>query len=505
VAEGGVGGRPNIVLITTDDQTVESLRVMRNVRRLLGGGGTEFRRYFATFPLCCPARATWLTGQYSHNHGVTDNLARFGGGYPALRQPGDVLPVWLKQAGYETAVVGKFLHDYGSLEPAPGWDAFHALLEGQFTRYYGYSLTDSTGGSVSFGEAEADYQTDTLTNRFAVPYLRSRVADPDPFFLHLSYIAPHWGKGRADEAGRRCATPQPFHFETARPKPAPRHAGAFRGEPLPQPPSFNETNVKDKPPMIASKRRVTGKTRKKLKTRYRCELATLLAADEGVARIIGELQATGLDGETVVIFASDNGYMHGEHRIVGGKVQPYEEAIRVPLLVRGPGFPAGGRSFDPVADVDLAPTILELAGTSMPPDSRTVDGISLRRTLQTRDAADRAILLEAKRPARATPEGFSTKSWIGVRTRRYTYIEHRKATTATAEQGYALPPGAGPRVARELYDNKRDPYQLKSVDGSRRYGAPRRELAELLERLRDCQGQGCVVRAEVSPPRRGRR
>ena len=480
---------------------------MRNTRRLLGGGGTEFRRYFATFPLCCPARAGWITGEYAHNHGVTDNLAKFGGGYPALRRPDEVLPVWLKRAGYDTALVGKWLHDYNSLERPPGWDRFHSLLDGHFTRYYGYSITNSEGGAVTFGEEEADYQTDALTNAFAVPYIRSRIADPDPFFLHLSYIAPHWGRGRADEAGRRCATPQPFHFETARPKPAPRHAGAFRGEPLPRPPSLNEANVSDKPPTISSKRRVTGRTLRRLKTRYRCELATLLSADEGVARVIGELEATGLAANTVVIFTTDNGYMHGEHRIVGGKVQPYEEAIRLPFLIRGPGFPAGERSFDPVGDVDLAPTILDLAGASVPPppEGRAIDGISLRRTLGARDAADRAILLEAKRPASAVGDGqYATRSWVGVRTRRYTYVEHRRATTASADQGYALPIGAGERIARELYDNKLDPYQLESVHDVARYTAARRALAGVLAELEHCDGQACVVEASVPPPRGGR-
>jgi N-acetylglucosamine-6-sulfatase len=499
----GAPGQPNIVLITTDDQAAESLRAMRRTRELIGAAGTEFRRYFATFPLCCPARATLITGQYAHNHGVLDNLARFGGGYPALRAPGEVLPVWLERAGYDTALIGKWLHDYRSLERPPGWSTFHALLDGNFTRYFGYALTDSAGGAITFGEEEGDYQTDTLTNRFAVPYIRSRFLDPDPFFLHLSYTAPHWGRGRADDAGRRCSTPQPFRFETARPKPAPRHAQAFLRARLPRPPSFNERDITDKPSTVASKRRMTPKTRHRLTTRYRCELATLLAADEGVARVIAELEAAGIDDETVVIFTSDNGYMHGEHRIVGGKVQPYEEAVRVPLLVRGPGFAAGERSFDPVGDVDLAATVLEIAGATAPA-GRPPDGIPLSRTLRARDARDRAILLEAKRPAKASPDGdHAVRSWVGVRTRRYTYVEHHRASAPTAEAGYALPIGAGPRVDRELYDNRRDPYQVANRRRARRYAPTRRALAELVARLADCRGDECVVESSVPAPRRG--
>jgi N-acetylglucosamine-6-sulfatase len=500
-AAAGAPARPNIVLITTDDQTAASMRVMDRTRRLLGDAGTEFQRFYASFPLCCPARATYLTGQYAHNHGVIDNLARFGGGYPAMRDPAKVLPVFLQQAGYDTALIGKFLHDYRSLERPPGWDVFNSLLDGSFTRYYGYEMTDSLGGSVAFGDSDADYVTDTLTQRFALPYIQSRAGNPSPFFLHLSYTAPHWGTGRNDDAGRRCVSPQPFRFETARPKPAPRHAHAFENARLPQPPSFNEKDIGDKP-REAREPRFGAADRRGLARRYRCELATLLAVDEGVEQVNQALADAGFGTNTLVLFTSDNGYMGGEHRLLGGKVQPYEEAVRVPLLMRGPGVPAGKRIQAPAANVDLVPTILDFAQAAA---GRRIDGVSLRSYLSGKGMGARAVILEAKRPAKQTASGdAAARSWLGVHTRRYTYVEHYRGTAPTPEAGYGLPIGAGERTARELYDNRLDPYQLESQQRGSRYGATRRALARLVRRMRGCAGDACVVGARIPPPAKPR-
>ena len=219
--------KPNIVLITTDDQTLASMAVMPRVRRLLVDRGATFTDNIASFPLCCPSRATWITGEYAHNHGVIDNQERDGGGYEALRDPDRVLPVWMDQAGYDTALVGKWLHDYRTLKPAPGWDRFWAITAPTMVNYYGYDVTDSHGGRVRYGKKASDYVTDVLTRDYALPYIREHARDHDPFFLHVSYIAPHWGRGRNDAAGRRCSNGKPFSFETAKAKPAPRDAGAF--------------------------------------------------------------------------------------------------------------------------------------------------------------------------------------------------------------------------------------------------------------------------------------
>ena len=509
---GGEGGRsvaaaeaPNVVLITTDDQTLASLEVMKRTRALLGDQGTTFESYIATYPLCCPARTTWVTGQYPHNHGVIDNRPDSGGGYANLREPDRVLPAWLDAAGYDTALVGKWIHNYPELTPPPGWDEWRGLVPATATSYYDYALADSGGGLVVFGNHESDYQTDVLTRDYAVPYVQAHASDPDPFFLHVSYTAPHWGVGRSDEAGRRCASPKPFRYESARAKPAPRHADAFRHRRLPRPPSFNEEELKDKPRAVRKEQEISRKERRDIARRYRCELASLLAVDEGVEQIVAALDGAGIADSSYVIFTSDNGYMHGEHRIRSGKLYPYEEAIRVPMLVRGPGVAPGLRVSDPVADVDLVPTIMDFAGASPPPGAeRPQDGRSLAPYLAGERHRARAILIEAKHPPRDGRRGAVARSFFGVRTRRYAYVERHKLRLATLEQGLDAQIGAGKVVDRELYDLRRDPYQLESLHRKRAYRRPRRTLAEALDQLRTCQGPSCLLELSLPAPAKRR-
>ena len=511
--ERAVGGDvpPNIVLITTDDQTFEQLRVMRRTRKLMVRGGVSFTRSYASFPLCCPARATWLTGQYSHNHGVLQNSERNGGGYGSLREPGRVLPVWLQAAGYHTAFVGKWLHGYEGMQRPPGWDAWWGLSQESMIRYYDYEVADSRGGSTAFGHADHEYQTDLLTDRYALPYIRDRAqlaadappfAEAPPFFLHLSFIAPHWGTGRSDAAGRRCASGEPAQPETARAKPAPRHAQRFRRAPLPNPESFNERDVSDKPRYLRTER-IGAAFRRSIRERYRCALATLLSVDEAVARVHRALAANGLAEDTVVIFTSDNGYLNGEHRL-GEKAQPYEEAIHVPMLISGGGVPRGLEVGAPVADVDLAPTILGLA--SFRPSSlqaRPLDGRSLVPYLEGRADGERAVLIEAKRALRGPDGGpYASRSWVGLRTKRYTYVEHYRAGGVSAELATELPIGAGRRTDVELYDERRDPFQLSNQARERAYAGARRALAAQLDELRACEGIGCEARVRPPRPRR---
>ena len=503
---------PNIVLITSDDQTAESLRVMERTRRLMAEGGTKFTRSYASFPLCCPARATWLTGQYAHNHGVLQNTARNGGSYTSLREPGKVLPVWLKEAGYDTAFVGKWLHGYEGLERPPGWDVWWGLTQPSMTSYYDYEVADSRGGATAFGSSEPDYQTDVLTDRYAIGYIRARAqlgeglpisAGAPPFFLHVSYIGPHWGSGREDAAGRRCANGEPFVPETARSKPAPRHATRFRGAPLPNPRSFNEGDVSDKPSHLQAEPidRAAGLA---IKERYRCSLASLLSVDEAVGRIHHALEASGFADDTVVIFTSDNGYMNGEHRLPGGKVQPYEEAINVPLLISGRGIPAGLGVQDPVSNVDLAPTILDLANARPPAGlARPFDGRSLVPYLAGHGDPQRAVLIEAKRALRGPRGGpYVSRSWVGLRSKRYTYVNHFRARGVTPELARELPIGSGKLTDVELYDERRDPFQLENRAASEAYAPVRRALASGSSELRSCSGRPCGARLQVPRPRR---
>ena len=326
----GVSTRANIVLITTDDQTAASLAVMKRVQNLLVRRGTSFENNIISFPLCCPSRATWITGQYAHNHGVIDNQERNGGGYESLRDPGDVLPVWMDRAGYDTALVGKWLHDYRTLDPAPGWDRFNALTSPTMTFYYDYEITDSRGGKVSYGEADRDYQTDVLTRDYALPYIRAHASDPDPFFLHVSYIAPHWGRGR-DTSRQRPLRER----EAVRVRDGEGEAGAPRDPPL-QPSRAADAEIVQRGQHVRQAR-CGSRSREAVRPGDRRPHRALSVrarqparGRRGVKQIEDALDAAGLAGRTYVIYTSDNGYMHGEHRIRAEKVQPYEEALQPP-------------------------------------------------------------------------------------------------------------------------------------------------------------------------------
>jgi N-acetylglucosamine-6-sulfatase len=452
---GAVAGpreQPNIVLVMTDDQDLRSLRVMPTVRARLARRGTRFSRYYATFPLCCPARATLLTGQYAHNHGVLGNKPPEGG-YPALADRADTLGVWLQDAGYRTAWIGKFLNGYGregDYRIAPGWSNWQVPVELTELRMYGYRLNEN-GRIVAYGSEPADYQTDVLADK-AVEFIRTGATRSRPFFLTLSPLAPHDEADTIDTGNRD-------------PRPAPRHLGTLSGTPLARPPSFNERDVADKPGYVAGLPRLGPEDLRAMRPQLLGRLESLLAVDEAVGRIVAALRQTGQLEDTVILFTSDNGLVLGEHRLATAKSVPYEEATHMPLIARGPGFEPRARRAKPTANVDLTATILDLAGAQ---PTRVLDGSSLLPLARDPGAlGDRPVLLESD-------------SWAGLRAGRWSYVEY---------------PGDG----AELYDLAHDPYQLENLAGRPSYRDVRETFAGELERLRDCAGRGC--RAPFEAPR----
>jgi len=445
-AQAAAATRPNIVVIMTDDQTLEMMRVLTKTRQLIGEAGTTFSNYYCSFPLCAPSRATFLTGQYPHNHGVLGNSAP-GGGYEALDHS-NTLPVWLQAVGYFTSHIGKYLNGYGdhNTEIPPGWNDWQTLAR---EAYYDYTINDN-GTQVPYGSNAEDYQTDVLAGR-AVETISEAVAQ-QPFFLSIDVHAVHGGNAGALTA------------KLPNPPPAPRHVDAFKDEQSPKPPSYNEANVLDKPSVIQNLPRLTAPDVEKIETAYRARLASLLAVDDLVARVVNELAATGVLNNTVIIFTSDNGLFHGEHRIVSGKGYAYEEASHLPLLIRGDGFPQGVTRNQFVANIDLAPTIVDLANAS---PRRVMDG--------------RSLLPLAKDPSLANARNLliDQENYKAVRNKSFLYVEHN-----SGEQ--------------ELYDMRPvttnyDPYQLLSRHADSAYSQIMAQLASRVSMLRTCLGVSCEV------------
>ena len=442
---------PNFVVLMTDDQASGEMAVMPRTRQMIGRRGVSFDRFYTSYPLCCPSRTTFLTGQYSHNHGVLGNGTPIGG-FEAFDQP-NALNVWLQNAGYHTIQIGKFLNGYGLADPTyipPGWDEWYASIDSTTNRYSNYQLNEN-GTIVNYGSTPADYKTDVYARK-AVAAINQRAAlgaAGEPFFMYTAFTAPH------------------LPAEAAR-----RHRDRFRRRPLPRARSFNEANVSDKPRFIRQMKRFSRAKVRKITRFSRSRARTLLAVDEAVAKVVSALQANGLSGRTYVMFVSDNGFFFGQHRIGKGKYLPYEGSSRVPLLVSGPGIAQNRTSAELAANVDLAPTILDLSG-AIP--TEPVDGRSLLPFLeQPGKRTMRPLLLEANTRDDPSPG----LPYVGIRTDRYKLIKYRSGEL-------------------ELYDLARDPGELASRHRDRRYRRTERALLGRLSVLRDCTGAEC--RAAIGP------
>ena len=321
--------KPNIVVIQADDQTASQFtpRVMPNTTKLLAGHGTTFRDYIVTTALCCPSRASLLTGQYAHSHGVFNN-DRDTGGYGALIDKGNVLPVWLQRAGYNTLHVGKFLNNYASAvsdpaEVAPGWDEWQSMISGE-GRYYDYNLSNN-GRLVHKGTADDDYVTRVITHK-AVRAIRQYAPSRQPFYIQIDHRAPHIA--RTSGPGR-CGSIQNA-------EPDPRDMDAFRNARLPESRAFNEGDMSDKPAFLRQLPRLSYLDRHRVTAHWRCALATLVGLDRSAASVFNAVKRTGELRHTVFVYISDNGQFYGEHRLPIGKVFPYEEALDEPLVIRLP-------------------------------------------------------------------------------------------------------------------------------------------------------------------------
>jgi N-acetylglucosamine-6-sulfatase len=466
---------PNFLVILVDDQAKNSFsrRYMPRTFRSIVDRGTTFSNGLAAPPLCCPDRAGILTGQYPHNHGVFSNRP----GYPALKDPANTLPVWLRRAGYRTGLIGEFLNRYPGARPAPGFDRWFKLKVRPSGGYYGYSVSDN-GRVRQYGDQRGDYSTDVLT-RTTRQFLDRRANSTRPFFLWLTYNAPHVAP-RSDVGPCRNQDPIP---------PDKAAYSAQKRVPLPRPPSFDELRVSDKPKRIRSLPRFDRPKVEDIVRRWHCTLAAMREVDSGVGRVMSSLRRDGELGHTIVFYLSDNGYLFGEHRIPAAKGFVYQPALEVPYVVRVPSAyragPAPARTDKLVTNQDVAPTLLDYAGRYLPgvepcaapARCRRMDGRSLAPLLGGAGWPDsRGVLVEidsrlnpTKRQPRGAPSPECGCAYAAVRTSRFVYSE-----LVTGES--------------ELYDLKLDPDELRNVASSAGYAAERQALASRLDRLRQCSG-----------------
>ena len=400
---------PNVVLVLTDDQRWDTLNVMPQVLDHLVAEGMNLRGATITNPLCCPSRATILTGRYAHTTGVYTNGPPNGGWSAFRSSESDTIATALQGAGYRTGLVGKYLNGFTGpdVEVPPGWDRFFAFSGP--AGYYDYNILDDARGPLSYGSSPKEYSTDVL-RRQAVSFIRTAPSG-QPIFLLVAPVAPH-----------------------APSTPAPRHIGDLAGTPVVLNPAVNE-DVTDKPAYLASRPTLSERM---LRRRIRAQRETLLAVDQLVGGIVTALAETRRGENTLIIFMSDNGVANGEHRWMPKQV-PYEGSIRVPMVIRLPGeIPAGTISNALVSNVDIAPTIADFAGVGL-----AADGVSMRPLLTDQASAVRSsVVLEHVQFDTAVP------TYCGTRTPGFMFAHY-----ATGEE--------------ELYDMSQDPWQLRNVVATR--------------------------------------
>jgi len=456
---GIVRQHPNVILILADDLDFPLMPYMEGTNSLIVEQGATFTNYFVTSPLCCPSRASMIRGQYPHNTNILENAPGFRNFFRNQYEE-ETMAVWLNRSGYKTALVGKYMNGYpvtaGDNYVPPGWTDWHAFYhhgpendEGGY--YFNYTISDN-GELVDFGYAPEDYNTDVLKQR-SLSFIDKSIAGRDPFFLLISLTAPHGPS-----------------------IPAPRHEGLLADAEYPQKPSF----LKDdgKPAIVLDEATVPGEEFDWYDANafFVKRAETLLAVDEMVLEIFEVLEQAGQLENTYIIFTSDNGFHMGEHSFSGGKGLPYIEDVNVPFYIRGPGIEAGTIVSQLTANIDLAPTIADLAGAKT---AEFVDGRSFYPLLKPQDETvpdwRNGLLIEAGYTNR------DSKALIfrSVRTEKFLYVEYMDGTV-------------------EFYDQIADPFEMNDLAPDLDTGIIS-VLHDWLDRLKNCKAEECRT-LEASMP-----
>lgn len=467
---------PNVLFVFIDDARVDDMRAMPKTCRLIGGHGVRFVRAVSPNPLCCPARAELLSGQYTHNNGVLTNGSP-DGGYYAFKDLRDNLGTWMQAAGYRSAYIGKQMNSYAHPDPddhsrldlsvMPGWTDWFVPV--RYVYNYHKSLIDHNGRAELYPHEYKARLYAHHANQLIAQWSQksSKTGTRTPWGMIISYLAPH---------------PEYSHGHWHFPSGEAKYRGSLKGH-MPQitdDAAIGDAYVAGKPAYIRAMQPFTRRERQQVLKDKRMRQEALRGVDDAIASNVAALKKAGVLQDTIVMVMSDNGYMLGEFGDPGGKIVPYRWSNMVPLLVRGPGFPAGVEVTKLVAIPDVTATIVDAMGLT---PKRTLDGISLLKLIHHRKlGTHRPIELEAGH--RLTP-GWRTKnfhrSYVGIRTNRWQYVHY----------GNLHHQGRSYRGEQELYDMAHDPNQLHNLAHDPAYADIKAQLQQRLKTLKNCSGETC--------------
>jgi len=501
--------RPNIILIMSDDQRQDDMAVMKKTNQLLTRTGTTFANSYVSYSLCCPSRTTLLTGQYMHNHGITWNFWPEGGYFKFKHSTnnggwGNTLPSWLQRSGYHTGLIGKYLNQYGEDDPStpskdphpreipPGWSEWMGGVDPTTYSYFGYTLNvngklrrygrcervdlkghvssnplDGCKTTSQTGKDGSEYQTDVLSS-YAENFINKNSKSKKPYFLWVTPTAPHTTTSTGENEGLPAIPPK-------------RYKKTFSSSLLPHWPSLDEADVSDKPFLQGFFHwfpRMGAGGIAMATAHYRGRRGAVLGLDDMVARVKAAVNKSPDKNNTIIIYTSDNGWLLGEHRIVAQKFFGFDESIRVPLIISGPGFNhrGGYKISSPAVNADLAPTILKAAGTRA---GRPMDGIALQNLRSNPGAwAERSVAIETgPNPRGPFYSGLHSKRW------------HLEIIT-----------GGGLPDRYELYDMLKDPHQMDAVTADPRYAGILSQLISMTHTLGACKGRQCDMTTKLVAP-----
>jgi len=415
---------PNIIFVLTDDLSMNLLQFMPHVLQMQKQGVT-FANYFVTDSLCCPSRSSIFTGNFPHNTGIFKNQGE-DGGYLAFvgfgRERSTFAPA-LWSVGYRTAMMGKYLNGYepGRHAAAPGWTSWDVAGNG-YPEFH-YSLNQN-GQVMPYGIKPEDYLTDVLSG-LATQFIKA--SKGQPFAIEVATFAPH----------------APY-------TPAPRDANAFPVLTVPRTPAYDVAPDPAGPRWLSRQPALTAADKARIDEAFRKRAQSVLAVDAMIGALQAAVTAIGQEKNTYFVFSSDNGYHMGDYRLMPGKMTAFDTDIHVPLVITGPGVPAGATVDDIVENIDLYPTYLELSGVASPAN---VDGHSLAPLLHGQKVGEwrTAALVEHHGP-RHEPEDPDAPA---VRSGNPpTYEAMRSATALYVEYADG---------DREYHDLAADPYELRNT------------------------------------------